>query len=349
LVSRPSEESPSTVTTARTVTLDSIDRPLVCPIFILSLPRAGSTLLQRAIAAHPEVSTTGETWLLLPHIYLLRRRGVFAEYCHALTQSAIHDFARQLPGGLPEYESYLRQWILTLYTKASVPGTTHFVDKTPRYSLIAEELIDLFPSAKFIVLWRNPLAVLSSLSRSLYHGKWAFHPQKAQLMEGLPNMIDISRRLPHRICTVQFETLVTSPECELRRVFNYLELDFDPSVIERFADVQLDGPADPTGVTEYQRFSQEPLEKWKVDLVNPIRKAWSKSYLAFLGKDNLSHMGYDIEELVDGLDGLPNRYDGLLNDAYQCLYAIAYSGFQGPVFKYLWRRRHCWKRIYGHS
>ena len=39
------------------------------PLFILSLPRSGSTLLQRVLANHPDVATTPEPWVLLPMVY----------------------------------------------------------------------------------------------------------------------------------------------------------------------------------------------------------------------------------------------------------------------------------------
>jgi hypothetical protein len=71
----------------------------VTPIFLLSLPRSGSTLVQRVLAAHDGVATAAEPWILLPQIYALRTEGAYAEYGHALATRAIGDFARNLDGG----------------------------------------------------------------------------------------------------------------------------------------------------------------------------------------------------------------------------------------------------------
>ncbi|MFV1990599.1 MAG: sulfotransferase, partial [Acidimicrobiales bacterium] len=47
------------------------------PAFLLSLPRSGSTLLQRLLGAHSMVATVAEPWLLIPPLYALRDEGVY--------------------------------------------------------------------------------------------------------------------------------------------------------------------------------------------------------------------------------------------------------------------------------
>jgi hypothetical protein len=49
------------------------------PIFIFSVSRSGSTLVQRVIAAHNGVATVSEPWILLPYLYTSRSRGVTTE------------------------------------------------------------------------------------------------------------------------------------------------------------------------------------------------------------------------------------------------------------------------------
>ena len=68
------------------------------PIFIFSITRSGSTLLQRVLAAYDDVATVSEPWVLIPQVYALRRRGVVAEYTHPLMVDAIEDFCETLPG-----------------------------------------------------------------------------------------------------------------------------------------------------------------------------------------------------------------------------------------------------------
>ena len=104
------------------------------PVFIFSMPRAGSTLAQRILASNELVSTSAEPWLMLPQLYALREAGAFAEYKHKFSTRAIHDFIELLPRKKDDYDDCLRQFMLELYGKAAKPGAKYFLDKTPPLS-----------------------------------------------------------------------------------------------------------------------------------------------------------------------------------------------------------------------
>jgi hypothetical protein len=107
---------------------------LQTPISLFSLPRSGSTLTQRLLATHEEIATGSEPWILLPYLYTLRDRGVYANYEHNLAVEAIKYFCRLMPEGQEGYLSELRKFVLQLYAKASDGSTSHFLDKTPSYT-----------------------------------------------------------------------------------------------------------------------------------------------------------------------------------------------------------------------
>ncbi|MGH3139020.1 MAG: sulfotransferase, partial [Gaiellales bacterium] len=87
----------------------------VRPVFVFSLPRSGSTLLQRMVATHPEIATASEPWILLPQLYALRETGIVAEYGHRTAARAIADFGDSLPGGRDDYLDEVRRSALALY------------------------------------------------------------------------------------------------------------------------------------------------------------------------------------------------------------------------------------------
>ena len=133
-------------------------------IFVISQPRAGSTLLQRILAAHPAVFSVAEPWLMLHPVYALKRGGVNAEYESSLARQGLDDFLSLFPEGEDVYIEALRGMASALYGRAlTVEGKQYFLDKTPRYYLIIKELYRIFPQAKFVCLLRNPLAVLASI------------------------------------------------------------------------------------------------------------------------------------------------------------------------------------------
>ena len=118
------------------------------PIFIFSISGSGSTVVQRIIGAHHGVATVSEPWLLLPHAYTLRHQGVDAEYLHSVMVKAIEDFCEELPGGADDYCSEMREFALRLYEKAAGEKASHFLDKSPPYCLVSEEIMSLFPEGK---------------------------------------------------------------------------------------------------------------------------------------------------------------------------------------------------------
>lgn len=286
------------------------------PLFIFSLPRSGSTLLQRVLAADSQISSATEPWVLLPFVYALREHGASAEYSHYWANFALNDFIRELPNGKQDYLSAVGSAMNELYQKAATnKDARYFLDKTPRYALIVDEIIDIFPDGKFIVLWRNPLAIIASIVETWGDGKWDLSMCKVDLFEGMASLIEGYQAHSNHILTMQYESFLQSPEGELSRIAEYLELKFDPDVLKHFSKVSFSGRlGDPTGVKNYQVVDTAPLEKWKTVINNPLRKMWCRRYLGWLGEERLKVMGYDFEELLRDLDSTKMTLGNLFSD-----------------------------------
>ena len=285
------------------------------PLFIFSITRSGSTLLQRVLGSYPEVATVSEPWLLIPFLYTLRRRGIVAEYTHSLAVDAIDDFCRKLPRGVEDYRDELRRFVGRLYAKAAdEKDVRYFLDKTPPYFFVIDEVLELFPHARAVLLWRNPLSVLGSLIH-FDGGAWDPARYRENLFGGPVKLVDAHARYHDRLCTVRYEDLVTGDHEHWRRVTDYLGIEFDEASLTRFADVRLEGRmGDPFGVREYSSLSTEPLHKWRRRINNPLRKAWADRWLRWLGADRLAVMGYDLDALRAELHAVPNDNAELLND-----------------------------------
>jgi hypothetical protein len=292
------------------------------PIFIFSVPRSGSTLVQRIIAAHKDVATTSEPWLVLPYAYMFRPRGVDAEYQHPLMVSAIEDFCNELPRGAEDYRSALRTCILDLYEKAVSGEARFFLDKSPPYCLVAQEIMSLFPEGKFVFLWRNPLSIVASIIET-----WEpWHPTlfRDDLFVGLPRLVSAYTANRARAHAVRFEDLVGGDERCWSALMSYLGIEFEPEALHSFSEVKLNGRmGDPTGRTRYSSLSSEPQQKWRETLVNPLRKAWSRRYLSFLGSERLETMGYDRAQLLRDLDSQPLSGRFLLEDCGRLVKDVA--------------------------
>lgn len=274
------------------------------PIFLLSLPRSGSTLVQRVIAAHPAVATRPEPWLLLPQFYALRRDGARYEYGRSGPE-ALRGFADSLRGGEAGYLNELEEFALRLYGRACDEGERYFLDKTPRYHFIVEELFRTFPRAKFIFLWRNPLAVVASLVQTWRHGGWSVDRWRMDLYNGLARLLVAADANADRSLGVRYEDLVTGSGWP--SVFEYLELDFDAALLESFHHVTLPGPFGDPGRYQLGSLSTASVDKWVQTFDTPFRRVWARRYLRWVGPARLRQMGYDSTQLQEALNREPVR------------------------------------------
>lgn len=288
--------------------------PTVTPIFLFSTARSGSTLLQRILGSYPEIATASEPWLLIPLVYALRKRGVYAEYEHRTMVEAMEDFCSRLPGGREDFQLELTKLVTRLYARQAEPQHRYFLDKTPPYFLIVDEIFELFPHAKFIFLWRNPLAVAASLA-DWPQRNWA-GLYRENLFFGLANLIEAYRHNVARAHAVRFEDYVTGDVDTWNDLMNYLELPFRPDSLTSFGELNLAGRmGDKHGVARYQALSADPLSKWKRTLANPLRREAARRYLAWIGRERLAIMGYDASQLYAALDAIPMDMSNVARDA----------------------------------
>jgi hypothetical protein len=300
------------------------------PLFIFSLTRSGSTLLQRILATYDEIAapTVSEPWILIPQLYALRRKGISTEYTQRTLVNAIEDFAEHLEGGQQDYLNELRDLVMRLYAAAAKGDSPrYFLDKTPSYFFVVEEVMNLFPEAKFVFLWRNPLSVIASLI-DWDGGRWDPARYKVVLFDGIVRLVSAWQRHGHRACRVRYEDLVGGRESDWRPLMDYLGIQFDLRSLSSFSAVKLEGrTGDPIGVELYSQLSQEPITKWRREIDNPLRKAWCRRYLRWIGAERLALMGYDLDALLAELDAVPNTFTGMLGDSRR----LAASLLKEPV------------------
>lgn len=251
---------------------------MIKPIFILSLPRSGSTLLQRLLIGSGKCSSLSEPSLLLRLLgddYSMDRRAIYWEY---LVTTAINDMRDKWPGFDEAYYKGVRELMHGIYSGLA-DNKEYFIDKTPRYTLIAHEIIKVFPTAKFIVLRRHPLAVAASMSEGRNY--WYPEDHAIDLYDGLNKLNDFAEKYSDRICELRYEDLVVQPREELRRIGAYLgchELESSlSSPLESSAGGSL---GDRSGVEKYNAVSTESIKAWRKCYNNWYRRRWARHYFA---------------------------------------------------------------------
>lgn len=265
-------------------------------------------MLQRALASHPQIATTAEPWLLIPQIGVFENDGIFTWTNHFFTRAAIEDFCRTLPDGRHTYNKHLRQFILNLYREASPKTATHFLDKTPRYHMIADEIFSLFEEdANFIFLWRHPLSIVASIVDSWHHGRWHLAPYEIDLFGGLANLISTYIKNQDKAYSVNYEALVGFNHNEWEKVFSAIKLDLPDNFWQNYHATKINGIMGDRNAKKQPFLNDDSIPKWLLTFNNSFRKRWAKKYLNWIGSERLHIMGYDKEEIISDLERIPNN------------------------------------------
>ena len=277
-------------------------------IFLLSQPRAGSTLLQYILSGHPQVGAMSETWVMLHPVYARRRTGITAEYFFNRYRTALDEFLQHFPEGEALHDEAIRAYALTLYDRACEHlGTPFFVDKTPSYTLIIPELYRIFPAARFVFLLRNPLAVLRSILETWVRDDFTRLAKHRYSLLGAPrHLAEGMALLGEQAVVVHYEALVERPRATVANLCASLGLEFDPAMLEYRS--QLPSAAamgDPTGVYRHRRPEKHSLEAWRALGDTRQTRHFALSYLDALGPETLRALGYDAQALREAIESRP--------------------------------------------
>jgi hypothetical protein len=274
-------------------------------IFIISQPRAGSTLLQRILGNHPDLHTVSEPWLMLHPFYCLECQGLRAEYNEVVAQSAVQNFLGTLPNREDEYFEGVRRMYTYLYESSlTTAGKRYFLDKTPRYYFVIPQLYRTFPKAHFLILYRNPLAVLCSIISTWARENWFSLFQFKHDLIRAPGLLNEGIQfLGERAMVVHYEELVGNAERVIQDICKTIGLEFDPQITS-YGHQNLPLWLHGDNETIYQEIEPVPetAAKWQEQLYDSQMWRLTKDYLGMMGEKTVTPMGYPYQELVEILE-----------------------------------------------
>jgi tetratricopeptide (TPR) repeat protein len=189
------------------------------PIFIIGLPRSGTTVLERLLGNHTQVTAAGE---LFDFGRQLRWAG---DHRHIQDDT----FFRRMEGcDLGEVgRRYLAQ------TQWRAHGTRYFIDKQTSNWMVAGLLHAALPGARILHLVREPMDVCFSIFRAMFGDAYAIGNDLATLAAHYGKYRRLMSRwhalAPGAILDVPYEKLVQSPETTLREVLAHCGLEWEPA------------------------------------------------------------------------------------------------------------------------
>ena len=192
-------------------------------IFLVGLPRSGTTLVEQVLAAHPAVEGASE----LPYLQQVidaesqARRQPFPDWCAAASAA---DWARL-------GQDYLRR---SAHWRASKPTAT---DKLPENWLLAGAVMAMLPAARIIDCRRDPVETCWSCYKQLFGpGRVGFtyaFDDLAAYWQAYDSLCRLwAEHWPLRFRAQSYEALVAAPEAQIRAVLDFCGLPFDAACLQ---------------------------------------------------------------------------------------------------------------------
>jgi tetratricopeptide (TPR) repeat protein len=225
------------------------------PIFIVGLPRAGSTLLEQILASHSRVEGTHELADIQRIAMELQGRDPdlsHPRYPGVLAELKPEDFLRL-------GEKYLRD---TRFYRTNKP---RFIDKMPNNFRHIGLIHLILPNAKIIDARREPMACCFSNLKQLFARGQEFTYSVEDIARYYRTYLELMRHwddvLPGRILRVFHEDVVDDLEGNVRRILDFCGLEFEPACVEFYKTERSILSASSEQVR--QPIFREGLDQWK--------------------------------------------------------------------------------------
>jgi len=228
------------------------------PIFIVGMPRTGTTLVDRIISSHPAVGSAGELQAMPLAVKQLAgtssRQVIDPETVAASMQVDPADIGR----------AYIER-----AAHHRPAGTPRFVDKLPANFLYTGHILRALPQARVICLRRHPMDTVWSNYKNLFASQSAYYAYSYDLMDTARYYARFDRLMqmwervfPGRVLSFSYEALVSDQEGETRRLLDHCGLPWDPACLDFHTNAA--AVATPSAAQVRRPLNADAVGRWKV-------------------------------------------------------------------------------------
>jgi tetratricopeptide (TPR) repeat protein len=225
------------------------------PIFIIGLPRSGSTLIEQILASHSQVEGTMELADIPRLVHELQGRETTdsaPRYPAVLANLAPEDFRRF-------GEKYLAD------TRVYRTGMPRFIDKMPNNFRHLGLIHLILPNAKIIDARRDSMACCFSNFKQLFASGQQFTYSIDDIARYYRMYMELmahwDRALPGKILRIQHENVVDGLEANVRRILDFCELEFEPGCVEFYKTARTVHSASSEQVR--RPINREGVDQWR--------------------------------------------------------------------------------------
>lgn len=283
---------------------------MTAPIFVVGSDRSGTTLLRLMLTCHPKIAIPPESIFAL-QLYpawgnvLLERSEQVASLCNELySDSRFREWKveraaleQAIKDRIPLRFADLVSLVYETYAQQHQPAATRWGDKNPKYAMHLTWIWGLFPDAKVIHIIRDGRAVFNSFleanrkaGRTLWPEEvsaaarsWTLRLTQARQHRSNPNYREVF-----------YEALVKSPESELGQICGFLDLEYDPVMLE-FAEVNRREELVPKHRTAWHDATLMPVQEVRVEAWQRTLSPSSIAHFELMAGHHLLSCGYPLQ------------------------------------------------------
>lgn len=245
------------------------------PIFIVGMPRSGTTLVDRILSSHPDVSSAGEL-PTFPQLFKLLSRYRANSGMDAETLSAAGNIDPEQLGRL-----YIQS------TRPITGRTKRFTDKAPSNYLMAGAILRALPNARVICMRRHPLDTLIGNFKQILPIEDPYYDYVFDIRTTARKIVQFDRTIktwanvlpPDRFLELSYEALVDNQEAETRRLLAFCNLAWDDRCLNFHENAS--GVGTPSARQVRSAIFRTAVGRWERygDVLNPAKAIFAEAGL----------------------------------------------------------------------
>jgi hypothetical protein len=271
------------------------------PFFIVGNDRSGTTMLRLIVDRGADAAVPPESMFLTDFAAAFDAGGPRDEHAAAQLMHEVWEHpkvrlwelppqAPAVPAGLTGQDAYRFIAAAPFEAYAARHGKRRWGDKTPHYLHHVDDLLRLWPGARFVVLVRDGRDVALSLRRMPFgpNNAWAAAQWWAR---GIRAGSRAQREHPGAVLTVRYEDLAWRPEAEVRRLCEFLGLDYaeDMLALEHVDPARIVPDQAAWFPTLFDGINTSAVGRWQREMSRRDQRIF-----AALAGSELEQLGYDI-------------------------------------------------------
>lgn len=238
----------------------NVKSPAKTPIFVVGLPRTGTTLVERILSSHSQIESADETFFIQMAIRHVSEVGGISEVDETIIENAANKDSRIIA------EHYMASVDYRLSDRPM------FIDKYPYNYLYLGFIAKAFPDARIIYLKRNPMDACFAMFKQSFF-KFAYSLEDlGQYYVAQDNLRKHWHSvLGDRLVEVDYESLVNMQESSTKEILNKLGLEFEPACLAFEKNPTSSATASTLQVRE--KMHTRSVNKWKhfADELAPLK------------------------------------------------------------------------------